>query len=255
MERVVFEDDDDFRRVGGLDNDGEEDDEENPQQGGGKLVRASSNDRQQQQQGRKRKRKRGRREDDQSNGLKVPGRPQLPALWDRKLHKSGSSAVVVFVDRQSAVSALRAVRSVRAKEKVKGQEERKIIWRPEKGLRVGVERKFTVFGSILLVSGDQDVDYWDNRCIEEYLTTLFIYPQMWSKTSPQVICIMQPSVNPHTPQSSQPSTPTSPLLPLTKLQRPNSSQDNETNQTQTDSSPSLAVAATSVAATGRVLSS
>lgn len=50
--------------------------------------------------------------------------PSYPALWDRRMHKSGSSAVVVFVDRASAELALRFVRKAI-------KERRKVYWRPE----------------------------------------------------------------------------------------------------------------------------
>lgn len=47
---------------------------------------------------------------------------QLPEVWDRRLHRSGSTAVVTFVDRPSAEAALRHVRkAIRAK--------RPIAWR------------------------------------------------------------------------------------------------------------------------------
>ena len=36
--------------------------------------------------------------------------PQLPEVWDRELHRSGSTAVVVFVDRPSMEIGLKAVK-------------------------------------------------------------------------------------------------------------------------------------------------
>lgn len=55
----------------------------------------------------------------------------LPALWNSELRKSGSGAVVVFVDRKSARGALKELqRAVK--------EGRSIVWKGEEGL--GVER-------------------------------------------------------------------------------------------------------------------
>ena len=66
----------------------------------------------------------------------VPGRPNLPRTWDRTVHRSGSCAVIVFVDQQSAINALKAVRKVRS-----DKEWREIKWRPEGMPKLGIERK------------------------------------------------------------------------------------------------------------------
>ncbi len=59
---------------------------------------------------------------------------ELPAVWDRELHPSGSTAVVVFVDRPSMETSLKAVRKAARK----GTE---IIWGE------GVEDKLPKLGS------------------------------------------------------------------------------------------------------------
>lgn len=53
---------------------------------------------------RKRKRKRSELHENQAPEV------DLPDTWDRPLHRSGSSAVVVFVDRSSAEAAMKAVK-------------------------------------------------------------------------------------------------------------------------------------------------
>ena len=87
-----------------------------------------------------RKRKRGkggqhsqrRREDI----VTVPGRLNLPRTWDRVVHRSGSCAVIVFVDQLSARNALRAVRKIRL-----AKDGREVEWRPEGMPKLGVERR------------------------------------------------------------------------------------------------------------------
>lgn len=44
--------------------------------------------------------------------LQDEGVPKLPEVWDRKLHRSGSSAVAVFVDEKSVEVVLKAIRKV-----------------------------------------------------------------------------------------------------------------------------------------------
>ncbi|KAJ9648214.1 hypothetical protein H2199_001067 [Coniosporium tulheliwenetii] len=61
------------------------------------------------------------------NADDVPQELELPAVWDREILKSGSSAVVVFVDRASAESALK-----HCKKAAKTQKE--VRWTPEDGL-------------------------------------------------------------------------------------------------------------------------
>ncbi|KAL9053675.1 MAG: hypothetical protein Q9162_004626 [Coniocarpon cinnabarinum] len=56
------------------------------------------------QQKRGKKRKRGK------DGQLEKPELRLPQTWDREVHKSGSSAVVVFVDERSAKGAMKAVR-------------------------------------------------------------------------------------------------------------------------------------------------
>lgn len=67
--------------------------------------------------GRKRKR----------NAEDVPQELELPGVWDREVLKSGSSAVVIFVDRASAESALK-----HCKKAAKTQKE--VQWISEAGL-------------------------------------------------------------------------------------------------------------------------
>ena len=64
------------------------------------------------------KRKRGSDGTEQSDGI------ELPQTWDRELRRSGSTAVVVFVDAKSAESALKAVRKVHKSSK----KEKDIPW-------------------------------------------------------------------------------------------------------------------------------
>ena len=59
---------------------------------------------------------------------------ELPEVWDRELHRSGSTAVVVFVDRVSMEASLKA-----AKRAAKGGKE--IVWGE------GVEEKLPKLGS------------------------------------------------------------------------------------------------------------
>lgn len=63
---------------------------------------------------------------------------ELPEVWDRELHRSGSTAVVLFVDRASMKASFKA-----AKKAAKGGKE--IVWGQgveEKVPRLGSERKF-----------------------------------------------------------------------------------------------------------------
>ena len=62
---------------------------------------------------------------------------QLPAGWDRELHQSGSTAVVVFVDRASMEASLKAAKKT-------AREGKEIIWGEgveEKVPKLGSERK------------------------------------------------------------------------------------------------------------------
>lgn len=64
----------------------------------------------------------------------------LPEVWDRELHRSGGTAVVVFVDRTSMEASLKA-----AKKAAKGGKE--IVWGQgveEKLPRLGSEREYSV---------------------------------------------------------------------------------------------------------------
>ena len=64
---------------------------------------------------------------------------QLPATWDRELHKSGSTAVVVFVDRASMEEVIKAVK--------KAQKLRtNIVWAK------GLEEKVPSLGSARMMS-------------------------------------------------------------------------------------------------------
>ncbi|KAF1985696.1 hypothetical protein K402DRAFT_421967 [Aulographum hederae CBS 113979] len=90
-------------------------------------------------QGKKRKR-RGQpeeedsaRQQDGSEGLNLGDTEgELPTVWDREILRSGSSAVVVFVDKISADAALKAARRIAKK----GEE---VIWRGE-GEALGLRR-------------------------------------------------------------------------------------------------------------------
>ena len=85
----------------------------------------------------KRKRREGgqngqsRRED----VVTMPGRPDLPRTWDRTVHRSGSCAVIVFVDQLSARNALKAVGKIRS-----AKDGREAKWRPEGMPKLGIER-------------------------------------------------------------------------------------------------------------------
>ena len=65
------------------------------------------------QHAKSKKRKRGENIEDQAQLLEA----EMPSTWDRELHKSGSSAVVVFVDRASMEAALKAVKRSRKAQK------------------------------------------------------------------------------------------------------------------------------------------
>ena len=58
----------------------------------------------------------------------------FPSTWDRELHKSGSTAVVVFVDRASMEAVVKATRRSR-------KEEKNIVWGQ------GLEGKIPALGS------------------------------------------------------------------------------------------------------------
>lgn len=64
---------------------------------------------------------------------------QMPATWDRELHKSGSTAVVIFVDRASMEAVIKAVRRVRRRDT-------KVIWGK------GLEEKVPSLGSARMLS-------------------------------------------------------------------------------------------------------
>lgn len=48
-------------------------------------------------------------------------RNSIPSTWDRELHKAGSTAVVIFVDRESVEAVLKAIKRIR-------KSQAKIIW-------------------------------------------------------------------------------------------------------------------------------
>ena len=66
----------------------------------------------------KKNKKRKRGEQEIAQGLAAA---EWPRVWDRKLHASGSNAVVVFVDRTSIEAVIKAVKRVQ-----KGKE--RIVW-------------------------------------------------------------------------------------------------------------------------------
>lgn len=99
-----------------------------------KRWKASSSSGQEQQSGKKRK-----RENDEAlvaEGVLEDDESMLPAVWPSALKKSGSGAVVVFVDRKSARGAWKAVHSA-------VKEGRRIPWTAGEGL--GVERKYPLY--------------------------------------------------------------------------------------------------------------
>lgn len=63
-----------------------------------------------------------------------PVDPTLPPVWDRKLHRPGTNAVLVFVDKTSMQAAISAVKQAR-------KEKKKIFWGQ------GVEAKVPSLGS------------------------------------------------------------------------------------------------------------
>ena len=86
------------------------------------------------------KRKRAGRNEGDTNDLEDT---KLPEIWDRELHRCGSTAVVVFVDRPSAEAALHAAKRAR-------KEGKEIIWSEE------LEGKVPALGSASMsVSGIQ----------------------------------------------------------------------------------------------------
>ena len=58
----------------------------------------------------------------------------LPSTWPSSLAKSGSGAVVVFVDKRSARGAWRSVCTA-------VKEGKEVVWRPGKDVVVGVQRE------------------------------------------------------------------------------------------------------------------
>lgn len=83
------------------------------------------------QRGKKRK-----RNDDAAviaEGVVEDAESALPRLWDREVRRSGSAAVVVFVDRKSARGALKEVQKA-------VKEGKSIVWK-SRGEGLGVERK------------------------------------------------------------------------------------------------------------------
>lgn len=86
--------------------------------------------------GKKRKRSLSEAESLVAEGVVEDEDSALPRLWSTELRKSGSGAVVVFVDKKSARGALKEVqRAIK--------EGRRISWKGGEGL--GVERKFYNF--------------------------------------------------------------------------------------------------------------
>ncbi|KAI9835408.1 MAG: hypothetical protein M1819_002326 [Sarea resinae] len=84
------------------------------------------------------KRKRGTSSDDVDiSEIDLDAEAPLPELWDRELRRSGSTAVVVFVDRTSMESALKNIRKIRKRGT-------RIVW-SEKAL--GIEDKIPPLGS------------------------------------------------------------------------------------------------------------
>ncbi|RPB04547.1 hypothetical protein L873DRAFT_1729815 [Choiromyces venosus 120613-1] len=65
-----------------------------------------------------------KRDDDEEDGEEGEGKGEV--VWDRKLRKSGSSAVVMFVDKASRDAAIRAAGKVSKKGKGKKVEE--VVW-------------------------------------------------------------------------------------------------------------------------------
>ena len=93
------------------------------------------------------KRKRNNNDDDAAviaEGVVEDADSALPRLWDREVRRSGSSAVVTFVDGKSARGALRAVQ--RAVKEGKGVVV--VVWK-SKGEGLGVERKSSSSSSSL----------------------------------------------------------------------------------------------------------
>jgi ribosomal RNA-processing protein 7 len=82
------------------------------------------------------KRKRG------SEGTEDNGVAELPQIWDRELRRSGSTAVVIFVDAKSVESALKAVRKLhKSSKKEKDSNGAWPIW------GAGIEGKVPKLGS------------------------------------------------------------------------------------------------------------
>ena len=53
-----------------------------------------------------------RKRNSQSTAEKLQRAPPLPPTWDRHLHQTGSTAIVIFVDRASMEAALKATKAV-----------------------------------------------------------------------------------------------------------------------------------------------
>ncbi|KAI9817268.1 MAG: Ribosomal RNA-processing protein 7 [Pycnora praestabilis] len=83
----------------------------------------------------------------------------LPSTWDRELHHSGSTAVVIFVDRASAEAALKAVRRLRKSKKT-------ITWGE------GVEGKLPRLGSERYLNHHK-LQYPDKAQLQDSLNTYF----------------------------------------------------------------------------------
>ncbi|KAF4636414.1 hypothetical protein G7Y89_g1670 [Cudoniella acicularis] len=64
--------------------------------------------------------------------------PELPEVWDRTLHRSGSTAVVVFVDTKSVEAVLKALRKLHKS----GKESKYPVW------GAGLEGKVPELGSV-----------------------------------------------------------------------------------------------------------
>ncbi len=84
--------------------------------------------------GKKRKRK-GGKSVNHAEEQEVTG-PHLPSLWDRTIWRSGSSAVIVFVDRASAQATMTEIKRAR-------KEAREIPWRSDSKPKLGIERLLT----------------------------------------------------------------------------------------------------------------
>lgn len=82
-----------------------------------------------------RKRKRAEEEVLVAEGVVEDEDSALPAIWPCTLAKSGSGAVVIFVDKRSARGAWRSICAA-------VKEGKDVAWRPASDAIVGVQRKF-----------------------------------------------------------------------------------------------------------------